>query len=305
MNILITGSQGFVGKNLSKNLSKFGYKCYGIGRAKSKKEKYKSKNYIKNINGTINDNRLNEFNNVKFEYIVHCAGGTSPNTNLIKSISQDKDYEKNVTSIYTVLNYFSKFKKKPKIIFISTISVCGNVKKKKINENDKLNPISNYAFNKAIAEKICKLFNENDNFDILILRGSSLYGPGLQRQIIFDACQKISNGKSIFFGTGKETRDFIHINDFTELIMSIIKKGFKGYHIINAGSGNGTKIIAVVRSVIKILKKKIKPKFNNYGKNINPNSLIADIEKSKKFNWSPKISFHDGLKDYIKWFKND
>ena len=53
----------------------------------------------------------------------------------------------------------------------------------------------------------------------------------------------------------KETRDFIHINDFTELIMSIIKKGFKGYNIINAGSGNGTKIIAVVRSVIKILKK--------------------------------------------------
>ena len=60
---------------------------------------------------------------------MHCAGGSSPNTNILKSISQDQDYEKNVTSIFVVLNYFSKFKK-PKIIFISSISVYGNIKTK-------------------------------------------------------------------------------------------------------------------------------------------------------------------------------
>ena len=67
--------------------------------------------------------------------------------------------------------------------------------------------------------------------------------------MIHDVCLKIS--KKIFFWNWKEIRDFIHINDFTELIKRIIIKGFNGYLIVNAGSGNGIKIADVIYYIIK------------------------------------------------------
>tara|TARA_Y100001970_G_scaffold278280_1_gene383757 strand:+ start:172 stop:1089 length:918 start_codon:yes stop_codon:yes gene_type:complete len=305
MKILITGSQGYLARNLSKKLNTFGFACYGIGRGKWKGNVYKKWGYYKNISGTINENNLQKYKKLKFKYIIHCAGGVSPNTSLVKSISKKKDYEKNVSSICSVLNYFALKNNKPKILFISTISVYGNTKLKKIKEENILHPISNYSINKVIAENICKDFYKNFNFDVLILRGASLYGPGLRRQMIHDVCLKISKKKNIFFGTGKEIRDFIHINDFTELIKRIIIKGFNGYLIVNAGSGNGIKIADVIYYIIKKLKKNIKPKFNNFGAKINPISLVPSIAKARKFNWSPKVNFYKGLNEYINWLFND
>lgn len=305
MKILITGSQGFLARNLSKFLSRHGFICYGIGRGNWIGNNYKTWGYFKHISGIINDKNLRKFKNINFSYILHCAGGFSPNVSLTKSISQKKDYEKNVTSILSVLKFFSKKKRKPKIIYISTVSVYGNTKSKKINEEAKLNPLSNYSKNKIIGEKICKNFYQNKKIDILVIRGSSLYGPGLKRQIIYDVCSKISKKKAIFFGTGKEIRDFIHVKDFSNLIKLILKKGFKGYFVINAGSGKGVKISSVIKYIIKKFNLRIKPKFNKFGVNLNPTSIIPDISKSKKFGWSPKTKFYKGLDDYIKWFRND
>ena len=305
MKILITGSQGFLARNLSKKLNEFGFICYGIGRGKWKGNTHKKWGYQKNISGTINEKNLFKYKKVKFNYIIHCAGGVSPNTSLIKSISEKQDYEKNVSSIYSILNYFVSKNNNPKILFISTISVYGNTKLKKIKEENKLNPISDYSLNKVIAEDICNNFYQNFNIDVLILRGSSLYGPGLRRQMIHDVCLKIVKKKNIFYGSGNEVRDFIHINDFTELIKRIVIKGFKGYLIVNAGSGRGIKIIDVINYIIKKLKKNIKPKFNKFGLKVNPTSLVPSIVKAKKFNWSPKVNFYKGINEYINWLLND
>ena len=305
MKILITGSQGFLGRNLSQKLSREGLICYGIGRGNWKNKKYKKWWYLKNVSGTISHKNLKKFEKINFDYILHCAGGVSPNASLVKSITFNKDYEKNVTSIFKVLEFFSKKKRKPKIIFISTVSVYGNSKLKKIKEENNLNPVSNYSINKVIGEKVCRKFYQDNKFDILILRGSSIYGPGLKRQIIYDVCSKIQRKQFFFFGSGREIRDFIHVSDFTNLIRCIINKGFKGYSVFNAGTGKGVKISKVIYYISKKLEVKIKPKFNSFGKEENPTSLVPDIKKVKKFNWSPKKNFYEGLDEYIKWFKND
>ena len=305
MKILISGSEGFVARNLSKKLNKFGFKCYGIGRGKWKSNDHKKWGYYKNICATINNKTLNKYKKIKFDYVVHCAGGVSPNTSLTKSISEIKDFEKNVFSINSILDYLVLNNKKTKVIFISTLSVYGNSKVKKLKEENKLNPISNYAINKVIAENICESFYKKYKINILILRGGSLYGNGLRRQMIHDVCKKIMKKQSIFFGSGKETRDFIHIDDFTDLIKKIIIKSFKNFLVINAGCGKGIKVIDVINYIGKKLKKNIQPKFNMFGSNVNPVSLVANISKTKKFNWYPKIDFYKGLEEYINWLSND
>jgi UDP-glucose 4-epimerase len=310
MKVLITGSQGYIARNFCKKLSKSRITCYGIGRGDwKKKADFKKWGYYQNVSGTINKQSLRKFKNNKFDYIIHLAGGSSPTASIIDSISNKKDFEKNVLSTRYILEYIRSKNNKAKFILMSTIAVIGNNEVNKIREESKVTPISNYTKNKVEAEKLCFKYNKDFGIDTLIIRGSSIYGPGMNKQIIHDVCLKITKKKNIFFGSGGEERDFIYIDDICSFMKKIIQKSFKGYKIINIGTGKGTKIKKIINYLNHKLGKKIKPKFNKIGLDINPKKLIPNIKKAKELDWKPKVSLYQGLNLYLKWFsknyKND
>ena len=78
------------------------------------------------------------------------------------------------------------------------MTVISQSLKSQIKESSKTNPVSNYARNKKKAENLCLNYSNKYNFDLLILRVASIYGEGLEKQFIHDACQKISNIKNTF-----------------------------------------------------------------------------------------------------------
>ncbi len=302
MKILITGSQGYIARNLAKKLGEKNYFCYGIGRGNWKRNDFKKWGYIKNITGNINNKSLKKFQNIDFDYVIHLAGGLSPNASLLKSVAKIKDFEKNVLSTKNILQYLITKKKKSKFIFLSSISVFGNNKLKKLEENNKILPISTYAKNKVKAEKLCIAFNKKFNFDVLILRGTSIFGPGLNRQIIHDVCNKIQSKNNIFFGSGEEERDFLYIDDMCNFIQKVIKKSFTGLEIVHVGTGKATKIKKIIRYINYKLEGKLEPRFNKLGLDINPTRLIPNIIKTSKYKWKPKVSLYKGIDNYIKWF---
>jgi len=292
--ILVTGSSGFIGNNIIKNIkNKF---FYGIGR-KSKK-KINKKNLLlfkENLFKNITVKNLNLFK-IKFDFIIHCAGKGIVSNN-------KTEFKKNILALKNVLDYMKKYSQKTNLIFISTLSVYGN-KNKKLSEKDSLNPMSHYAKSKIKAENLCKLYSKKYNLKILILRVGPLYGIGLKKQFIFDACKKISNNKNTFFGTGKEIRDYLHIDDFSFLIKKILNSKIKKFEIINVGSGKKYYIIDVIRYIKKEFSSKDKIFFNNKGSSDNPKYLLSGNTKVKKFNWKPKKKFFIELKKYILWFKS-
>ena len=295
MNILITGSQGFLAKNLSLKLKNKNLKIYGIGRGNWKGDEYKKWGYFKNINDDINSKNILKYKKISFKYIIHCAGK-------VIGLSAVDDFKTNVLTTQIVLDFIYLTKQKPKLIFMSTLAVYGN-KNKFLTENTKINPISNYAHNKILCEEMCSFYSRKYNFDLLIMRVSSIFGPGLERQFIYDACKKIYNNNSKFFGTGKEIRDWIYIDDLTRLIFKILNKGFKKINIYNVGSGIGVSIKDVINFINKRFKKNLKPSFNFVGSDSNPKILISSINKIKIFNWKPTTNFYIGLERYINWFK--
>ena len=155
---------------------------------------------------------------------------------------------------------------KSKFIFLSSISVFGNNKLKKLEENSKTSPISAYAKNKLKAEKLCSDYNKKFNIDVLILR-EHLFFNGLNRQIIHDVCEKIQSNKNVFW-VWRGRKDFLYINDMCDFIQKVIK-GFTGLEIINVGTGKGTKIKKIIRYINYKLGGKLKPKFNKQGLDIN------------------------------------
>ena len=292
MNILITGSNGFIASKFAEFAVKKKINVYGIGRSNQNNA---SKVYTKNITGELNLNNLKKFKK-KFDYIFHCAGhGT---------VKDQKKNDLKISPTLSLLEYVYKNTPSTKIIFTSSASVYGN-HKKKFSEKTKLIPISNYGKNKLFIERKMLNYSKQKKIDILVLRISSIYGEGLKKQFFFECCSKIKKEKNIFFGNGSELRDWLHVKDLNFLVLKIMNKGFKNFNIFNCGTGKGYEIKKVIKFIIKKNKKNIDPKFNGYGLKQNPKSNIVDIRRLKKFNWRPKINFWKGVSNYIKWYNKN
>ena len=292
MKILITGVFGFIGQNLYKGLSQR-YTTIGIGRNKKNSKLISSKN---TINNPITYNNLSKIN-FEPDVILHCAGSGS----VIKSYKNRKnDYDKNVTTTINLMKYINKFKKKPLIILFSSAAVYGNhcFKFKK-----KIKPISPYGKHKLIAENFLRNQLKKKKFNLIILRFYSIYGVGLRKQLIWDACNKIHNEKKIFYGTGEEIRSWINIKDVVDFINFILIKKFRRNMIIDIASNNTYQNYKLLQKLFNLFQFKAKPIFNNRKKEGDPKVQIFNRKKMIKLGWSPKISMSRGLKDYVKWFK--
>lgn len=298
MNILITGAQGFIGREISKFFIKKKINIYGIGRNKLNNFQIKKIRFKKIINGQINPKNLNKFSKIRFDFIIHCAGkviGLEPND----------DFQRNVLTTQYICDFASKQKNKPNFIFLSTVAVYGNSKSSKLSENLPINPISNYALNKILCEKLFRFYYQKTNKGVCVLRIGSVFGPGLKRQFIYDACKKISKKQNQFFGSGKEERDWLFIDDLASLIFKITKNKKNSYQCFNVGYGKGIQIAYVIKKICSLMQISIKPKFNKVGVDKNPKKLISNIKRLKKYGWQPEIDFDFALKKYVNWFLNE
>ena len=120
----------------------------------------------------------------------------------------------------------------------------------------------------------------------------------------------IVNNKDLnIYGTGKQTRPYCYISDAIEGFLRVITKGVSGeaYNI-----GNNKPEISVIQ-LVSLLQKIHQKKF--YSKKINypgsypedePQRRCPDIDKAKKdLNYFPKVNLEDGLRNYLKWAKNN
>ena len=296
--ILITGSNGYIAKNIAKKLKKKNFNVYGIGRGKWKKKEYKKWGYLDQINGNLTKKNLSKYN-FKFDFIIHCAGSG------LVGLKRKVDFINNVKSTMSLINFIEKKQKKTKIIFMSSYSIYGNDFKSPISEKFPTKPASIYAINKKKAENLLLNFSKKYKYHLMILRIASLYGDGLKKQLIYDACSKISNGLNIFYGTGREKRDFIHISDLVKIVLYFCIKGFSNINIINCGSGKGTQIKNVLKIISNSFNMKNKIIFNRKKLNSNPINLISNIGKLKKTGVKPNKNFRIGIKQYVKWFKRN
>ena len=292
MKILITGVFGFIGQNIYQNL-KDKYEIKGIGRNKKKSKIVKDNNLVNKI---ITNQSLNKLNFMP-DVILHCAGSGS----VSKSYEDKKnDYNKNVITTKNLLKFVNSLKNKPLIIFFSSAAVYGNhcLKHKK-----KTIPISPYGKNKLLAENILKNQLIKKNFKLIILRCYSIYGSGLKKQLIWDACNKIIKSKNNFYGSGKEIRCWINIIDIINLIEFILKKKIKKNIIFEVASNDVLENHILLKKIFNLFNLKKKPEFNNIQKKGDPIKQIFNNDKLKKIGWNPKIKLSQGLKEYVIWFK--
>ncbi|MEJ7676469.1 MAG: SDR family oxidoreductase [Segetibacter sp.] len=235
MNILILGVQGFIGKHLVNFFINKSHAVTGCDLVEFSTQSY---TYYKA--SILSPDFESIFLGQSFDVCINASGSG----NVGYSISHPySDFQANTVAVAKVLDTLRKYNPACKYLHISSAAVYGNPGRLPIKEGDNHAPLSPYGFHKVMSETICKEYYQLYNLHITIIRPFSVYGNGLKKQLLWDICQKLHKNDSIsLFGTGKETRDFLHISDLLLLIMKIIENSPFECDIYNAATGTETTI---------------------------------------------------------------
>ena len=307
--ILITGSSGFIGINLVNHLSKKNiYNIIGIDIKSLSVSAYNSKN----INFCFKDiGKINNKDLLDVDIVIHLAA--------IKKHNASTQYEEfklittNIKNTYKLFNLAKKSKKVKKIIFASSLYANGNLHKKMVKESDKNNPRTLYGASKLFGENILSYISENSNIKCISLRlyfiyGNSQYDGSGYPSVFYSTLEKLHhNTNPEIRNDGNQELDYLHVDDLCKLIEKIIRSNnLPKYMILNASSSKTYKIKDIIKIITNNWNQKFHTKFKPIFKGqdfTNGTFRSGSNNKAKKmFNWNPKISIKNGIKNYIEWF---
>lgn len=253
--ILITGGAGFIGSHIADILIQNNYKVIiADNLSTGKKDNINNKAIFYNIDIKNYNDLENIFNNNKIEYIIHLAAQASVPNSIRNPIN---DANENIIATLNIIELSKKYNIK-KIIASSSAAVYGIPKKLPIDELHTTIPISYYGLSKLTMEKYLILSNLN----YIICRFSNVYGPrqtphGEAGVVSIFMDNAINNKDLNIFGDGKQTRDFIYVEDIAKIFLFFIEKNISN-EILNISTNNSININELANTIISISKSNIK-----------------------------------------------
>jgi UDP-glucose 4-epimerase len=294
--VLVTGSSGFIGQHLVDELLVQGHRVVGLdiyATFSPQKKRYQF------LQGNV---ELKQLRRIPFrpDWIFHCAGGGTVG---FAETDPQRDFQMNVGTSLEVLSFARNLNPPPRIVYLSSAAVYGNTGSKRHRERSHARPCSSYGFHKKMAESAFHFYAKRWAIPSVVVRIFSVYGEGLTKQVFWDAARKLRAGKSTFSGSGKETRDFIHIHDVCRFLVNSVKRASIVSPTFNCGWGKAITIQTALTLLAKNLGAK-RPRFTGKPRKGDPQHLVADHSRAKKTGWRPSVLFIEGIRRYAEWVKH-
>jgi len=294
---LVTGAAGFIGRRVTHQLRKKGYDVAGILRQPMSRSQEAGIGLSRVSDRGITSASLAEFSG-EVDEIYHCAGSGSVAMSLQ---SPERDFASNVLTTQAVFE-FARREGNVTVILPSSAGVYGTVSQMPIRANTVCTPISPYGTNKRICELLALQYARNFAVPTVIVRLFSVYGPGLRKQLLWDASRKMCDGDIRFFGTGEETRDWIHVDDAARLLIQSATIADTTAPTLNGGCGEAVEIRQIVRGLADRLGVSQPVAFTGEARAGDPQHYQADITEALATGWAPLTNLEDGLAEYAAWF---
>jgi nucleoside-diphosphate-sugar epimerase len=285
--VAVTGANGFIGSVLCATLHRSGYSVIPIFSRSSKVFRSQRtcditdpKSVIDSLDGG--------------DIIIHLAGESDATK---CSENFERCHRINVEGTKNVLNA----SKGRRLIFASSSYVYGIHNKGNCSENDPLFGMNPYATTKIAAELLCNNYSRDYRSRITIVRFFTIFGEKMnENHLVPSVIKQALFEKRITIRRMSAVGDFLHVEDATSAIVSLIQHG-KNEPIYNIGSGVGSPISEIVNHIIKRLGKMPTQDLNIVG--TEPLVLVADITKLKSTGWRQQVPLHQGLDRMIEFYR--
>lgn len=326
-NYLVTGGAGFIGSNIVEELvrrkgQKRGLSPKGavpffankvdeirvldnfITGKRENIEPFAGK--IRVIEGDIRDKKGLGEALKGIDFVIHQAALRS----VAKSV--EDPFSTNDVNVFGTLNLLAAAKEAgvKRLVYASSSSAYGDVKRFPQKETDYASPISPYGVSKLAAENYCVTFAKTFGLETVSLRYFNVFGPRQNPESKYSAVIpmfifKILKGESpLVEWDGKQSRDFTFVANVVEAnLKAAVTPGVSG-EVFNVACGTTTSVIEIVNMLNKILKTDVKAEYGPKRRG-DVRKSYADISKLKRLLKIKKIiNFEEGLKQTVDWFKN-
>ena len=304
MKFLVTGGAGFIGSHLVDRLIKGGHKVVVIDNLSTgKKENLNPKAKFYKID--ICSYRISQiFKKEKPEVVFHYAA----QIDVRKSVENPvEDAKINILGSLNLLENCRKCEVK-KFIFASTGgAIYGDTEIVPTSENYPEFPLSPYGIEKLVIEKYLNYYHKTFGLPYIALRLANVYGPRQNSKgeagVVAIFCDKmLSKKQPMINGDGKQTRDFVFIDDVVEANILALKKNKIG--IFNIGTAEETDVNTIFKKLKNLAGSKCKKIYGPTLPGEQKRSCLDYSKAKKELSWQLKYSLDEGLNKTIKWFRN-
>ena len=309
MKLLVTGGLGFIGSNfilkvLEENtdiqITNVDAELAGSNK-KNLSSVEKNKNY-EFVKGNITNRRLMEKLITNCDSVINFAAESFVDRSIYEA---DPFLVSNIRGAFTILDIITKQKKQ--MIQISTDEIFGSILNGNADEGSKFNPSNPYAATKASAELLVDSYHKTFDSNVIITRCTNNFGP---RQFPEKLIPKIillaKLDKNIpIYGSGKNIRDWIYVDEHCNAIFRVLMKGQSGQSYNISGNTEISNLQITNYILEKMNKSKDLIKFVDDRPGHDFRYSLDSTKISNELGWKNKLSFEEGLKQTIEWYQKN
>ena len=313
--IVVTGGLGFIASNLIEKLLKQNYKVINVDKVSYSSNFYNIREISKNKDYKFFKCDISNKEKI-YKLLIKekpiALFNLAAESHVDRSIDDPYPFIKNnILGVFNLLESVKKYHKihkKFKLIHISTDEVYGDIIKGRTSENHKYEPSSPYAASKASSDHLVYSYYKTYNLPVIITNCSNNFGPRQHpEKLIPKLIYNIINNLDLpIYGNGKNSREWIYVNDHCEALIRIFKKGTIG-EFYNIGSQKNLNNLQISKKLLSIIK----------NKSIKSTSKIIFIKDRpghdtryalnsdkilKKLKWKNKTSITRGLEQTVNWY---
>lgn len=275
--ILVTGSNGFIGKVLIQKLKQLNH-------------------FVIEFSGDILEDE--SYRKLHKEDITHCFH-LAAKSFVPDSWKSPADFmETNVLGTAKVLEFCKV--KNCSLTFVSSY-LYGAPKYLPIDEKHPVQTPNPYALSKHLAEELCKFYSEHSKLKITVIRPFNIYGPGQDSRFLIPELISKFTGKDevVEVKDLAPKRDYVFISDLVDALTATLKIQ-DDYCVFNVGGGYSLSVQEIVDKIKTLSRSNKAVKSSNEVRVNEIPDTVANISLAfEKMGWKPKISFDDGLTEML------
>lgn len=299
--IIVTGGAGFIGSSLVDRLLELGHKVVIIDDLSSGRREYVSPRAVFYRRDISAPSVAAIFKKERPDFVYHLAAQIDVRRSMADPML---DNDINVRGAWRILEYCRRFGVK-KIIFASTGgAVYGETDIVPTPETCPPRPLSFYGIHKLSLEQYLHCYGHNYGLNYIILRFANVYGPrqfkGGEAGVIAIFIDRAVKGLiSRQYGDGRQTRDFVYVDDVVRSLVLAKSKNYQGP--LNIGTGRESSLLDIRRAIEAAMGRPMKVKEYPAKPGEQRRSCLDYRLAKKVLAWEPQIDLIEGVRRTIAW----